>query len=131
MVMLAQIAQRPVVLVLLDSSASSSRIGDAQRVKTPMETGEVPRDSKAAGCTARGAKAGKGNKAGKAVAVKEASPAGHPSSYCCPAAPHFGALSGATSPAVPSAIFLGGCPHLMASQHTRDLGETGLCGRGS
>ncbi|HQD66310.1 MAG TPA: D-alanyl-D-alanine endopeptidase, partial [Casimicrobium huifangae] len=40
-VMLAQIAQRPVVLVLLDSVGKFSRIGDAQRVKTWMETGEV------------------------------------------------------------------------------------------
>ena len=40
-VMLAHIAQRPVVLVLLDSVGKFSRLGDAQRVKTWMETGEV------------------------------------------------------------------------------------------
>ncbi|TAG02936.1 MAG: D-alanyl-D-alanine endopeptidase [Betaproteobacteria bacterium] len=40
-VMLAQIAQRPVVLVLLDSVGRFSRLGDAHRVKTWMETGEV------------------------------------------------------------------------------------------
>jgi serine-type D-Ala-D-Ala endopeptidase (penicillin-binding protein 7) len=40
-VMLAQIAQRPVVMVLLDSVGKFSRIGDANRVKTWMETGEV------------------------------------------------------------------------------------------
>jgi serine-type D-Ala-D-Ala endopeptidase (penicillin-binding protein 7) len=40
-VMLAQIAKRPVVLVLLDSVGKFSRIGDAQRIKTWMETGEV------------------------------------------------------------------------------------------
>ena len=40
-VMLAQIAQRPVVLVLLDSVGKFSRLGDANRVKTWMETGEV------------------------------------------------------------------------------------------
>lgn len=64
-VMLAQIAQRPVVLVLLDSVGKFSRIGDAQRVKTWMETGEVlalPKPQAAR----KGAKAGKG-KAGKAV----------------------------------------------------------------
>jgi D-alanyl-D-alanine endopeptidase (penicillin-binding protein 7) len=40
-VMLAQIAQRPVVMVLLDSVGKYSRLGDAHRVKTWMETGEV------------------------------------------------------------------------------------------
>ena len=40
-VMMAQIAQRPVVLVLLDSVGKFSRLGDAQRIKTWMETGEV------------------------------------------------------------------------------------------
>jgi serine-type D-Ala-D-Ala endopeptidase (penicillin-binding protein 7) len=40
-VMFAQIAKRPVVLVLLDSVGKFSRIGDAQRIKTWMETGEV------------------------------------------------------------------------------------------
>ncbi len=40
-VMFAKIAQRPVVLVLLDSVGRFSRIGDAQRIKTWMETGEV------------------------------------------------------------------------------------------
>ncbi len=40
-VMLAQIAQRPVVVVLLDSVGRFSRLGDAHRVKTWMETGEV------------------------------------------------------------------------------------------
>jgi D-alanyl-D-alanine endopeptidase (penicillin-binding protein 7) len=40
-VMLAQIAQRPVVMILLDSVGKFSRLGDAQRVKTWVETGEV------------------------------------------------------------------------------------------
>ncbi len=40
-VMLTEIAKRPVVLVLLDSVGKFSRIGDAQRIKTWMETGEV------------------------------------------------------------------------------------------
>jgi serine-type D-Ala-D-Ala endopeptidase (penicillin-binding protein 7) len=40
-VMFAKIAQRPVILVLLDSVGRFSRIGDAQRIKTWMETGEV------------------------------------------------------------------------------------------
>ncbi|HOB01733.1 MAG TPA: D-alanyl-D-alanine endopeptidase, partial [Casimicrobium huifangae] len=64
-VMLAQIAQRPVVLVLLDSVGKFSRIGDAQRVKTWMETGEVLAIPKPQAAR-KGAKAGK-NKAGKAV----------------------------------------------------------------
>ncbi|MCX8098823.1 MAG: D-alanyl-D-alanine endopeptidase [Casimicrobiaceae bacterium] len=41
MVMLAQIASRPVILVLLDSAGRLGRIGDAQRIRTWMETGEV------------------------------------------------------------------------------------------
>lgn len=40
-VMLAKIAQRPVIMVLLDSVGKFSRIGDANRIKTWMETGEV------------------------------------------------------------------------------------------
>ncbi|MFN3629766.1 MAG: D-alanyl-D-alanine endopeptidase [Casimicrobiaceae bacterium] len=40
-VMLAQIASRPVVLVLLDSVGRYGRIGDAHRIRTWMETGEV------------------------------------------------------------------------------------------
>lgn len=40
-VMFAQIAQRPVVLVLLDSVGKFSRLGDAQRIKTWIETGEI------------------------------------------------------------------------------------------
>lgn len=40
-VMFTKIAQRPVVMVLLDSVGKYSRLGDAQRVKTWMETGEV------------------------------------------------------------------------------------------
>ena len=68
-VMLAQIAQRPVVLVLLDSVGKFSRIGDAQRVKTWMETGEVLAIPKPQAAR-KGTKAGK-NKAGKAVSKKK------------------------------------------------------------
>jgi len=68
-VMLAQIAQRPVVLVLLDSVGKFSRIGDAQRVKTWIETGEVLAIPKPQAAR-KGAKAGK-NKAGKAVSKKK------------------------------------------------------------
>ena len=68
-VMLEQIAQRPVVLMLLDSVGKFSRIGDAQRVKTWMETGEVLAIPKPQAAR-KGAKAGK-NKAGKAVSKKK------------------------------------------------------------
>ena len=40
-VMLATIASRPVVIVLLDSIGKLSRLGDAQRVKHWLETGET------------------------------------------------------------------------------------------
>jgi D-alanyl-D-alanine endopeptidase (penicillin-binding protein 7) len=40
LVMLANIASRPVVIVLLDSYGKLSRIADAQRVKYWLETGE-------------------------------------------------------------------------------------------
>jgi D-alanyl-D-alanine endopeptidase (penicillin-binding protein 7) len=40
LVMLANIASRPVVIVLLDSYGRLSRIADAQRVKYWLETGE-------------------------------------------------------------------------------------------
>lgn len=68
-VMLAQIAQRPVVLVLLDSVGKFSRIGDAQRVKTWIETGEVLAIPKPQAAR-KGAKPGK-NKAGKAVSKRK------------------------------------------------------------
>jgi len=40
-VMLAHIASRPVVMVLLDSAGRFGRLGDAQRIRTWIETGEV------------------------------------------------------------------------------------------
>ena len=75
-VMLAQIAQRPVVMILLDSVGKFSRLGDAQRVKTWVETGEVlplppPPKPMRAMKGKRGVKfamkAGKAGKAGKAI----------------------------------------------------------------
>ena len=71
-VMLAQIAQRPVVLVLLDSVGKFSRLGDANRVKTWIETGEVlaipvPKPKAIAKKTVKGAK----GKRGKVVIVKK------------------------------------------------------------
>jgi D-alanyl-D-alanine endopeptidase (penicillin-binding protein 7) len=69
-VMLAQIAQRPVVLVLLDSVGKFSRLGDAQRVKTWMETGEVLALPRPVAVSKKGARAGKA-KRGKVVVVKK------------------------------------------------------------
>ncbi len=40
-VMLATIASRPMVIVLLDSLGKYTRLGDAQRVKHWLETGEA------------------------------------------------------------------------------------------
>ena len=66
-VMLAQIAQRPVVLVLLDSVGKFSRLGDAQRVKTWIETGEVLAIPKPKAIAKKGVK----GKRGKATVVKK------------------------------------------------------------
>jgi D-alanyl-D-alanine endopeptidase (penicillin-binding protein 7) len=66
-VMMAQIAQRPVVLILLDSVGKFSRLGDAQRVKTWMETGEVLAIPKPKAIIKKGVK----GKRGKAVIVKK------------------------------------------------------------
>ena len=66
-VMLAQIAQRPVVLVLLDSVGKFSRLGDANRVKTWMETGEVLEIPKPKAVAKRGVK----GKRGKVAVVKK------------------------------------------------------------
>ena len=66
-VMLAQIAQRPVVLILLDSVGKFSRLGDAQRVKTWIETGVVLAIPKPMAMVKKSVKA----KRGKAVAVKK------------------------------------------------------------
>ncbi len=69
-VMLAHIAQRPVVLVLLDSVGKFSRLGDAQRVKTWMETGEVLALPRPVAATKKGARSGKA-KRGKVVVAKQ------------------------------------------------------------
>ena len=69
-VMLAHIAQRPVVLVLLDSVGKFSRLGDANRVKTWMETGEVLAIPKPRAVVRKFAKNGKA-KRGKIVIVKK------------------------------------------------------------
>ena len=56
LVMLANIVNRPVVIVLLDSYGKLSRIADAQRVKYWLETGEslaLPTASKAKRATHR------------------------------------------------------------------------------
>jgi len=66
-VMLAQIAQRPVVLVLLDSVGKFSRLGDANRVKTWMETGEVLAIPKPRAIAKRSVK----GKRGKGAVVKK------------------------------------------------------------
>lgn len=66
-VMMAQIAQRPVVLILLDSVGKFSRLGDAQRVKTWIETGVVLSIPKPIAMVKKGVKA----KRGKAVIVKK------------------------------------------------------------
>ncbi len=66
-VMFAQIAQRPVVLVLLDSVGKFSRLGDAQRVKTWIETGEVLALPKPKAIAKKGVK----GKRGKAAVVKK------------------------------------------------------------
>lgn len=70
-VMLAQIAQRPVVMVLLDSVGKFSRLGDAHRVKTWMETGEVLAIPKPKAAVRKG-KGGKAAKSGKTRAGKAA-----------------------------------------------------------
>ena len=69
-VMLAHIAQRPVVLVLLDSVGKFSRLGDANRVKTWMETGEVLAIPTLKAVVRKGVKSGKA-KRGKVVIVKK------------------------------------------------------------
>ena len=66
-VMLAQIAQRPVVLILLDSVGKFSRLGDAQRVKTWIETGVVLAIPKPPAMVKKAVKA----KRGKAIVVKK------------------------------------------------------------
>ena len=69
-VMMAQIAQRPVVLVLLDSAGKFSRLGDANRVKTWMETGEVLAIPTFKAVVRKGMKNNK-SKRGKVVIVKK------------------------------------------------------------
>ena len=69
-VMLAYIAQRPVVLVLLDSVGKFSRLGDANRIKTWMETGEVLAIPTLKAVVRKGMKNNKA-KRGKVVIVKK------------------------------------------------------------
>lgn len=68
-VMLAKIAQRPVIMVLLDSVGKFSRIGDANRIKTWMETGEVLEIPKPV--VFKKSKAKRGAKAGPKVIAKK------------------------------------------------------------
>ena len=49
LVMLANIASRPLVIVLLDSNGKFTRLGDAQRIKHWVETGEALAPPPAAG----------------------------------------------------------------------------------
>jgi D-alanyl-D-alanine endopeptidase (penicillin-binding protein 7) len=68
-VMLATIASRPMVIVLLDSIGKYTRLGDAQRVKHWLETGEalaLPAQRRTAGGTTAKANAPRG-KAAKPV----------------------------------------------------------------
>jgi serine-type D-Ala-D-Ala endopeptidase (penicillin-binding protein 7) len=67
-VMFAKVAQRPVVMVLLDSVGKFSRLGDAHRVKTWMETGEVLEIPKPKAVVKKG-KAKRGSKV--AIGVKK------------------------------------------------------------
>jgi D-alanyl-D-alanine endopeptidase (penicillin-binding protein 7) len=60
LVMLAQVASRPVVIVLLDSVGKYSRLGDANRVKYWLETGNALPTPKAAP-RSRGKKVYKGH----------------------------------------------------------------------
>ncbi|MBS0321642.1 MAG: D-alanyl-D-alanine endopeptidase [Proteobacteria bacterium] len=57
LVMMAQIASRPVVIVLLDSVGKYTRLGDAARVKYWLETGNTMPSSKVAAVTKAPAKA--------------------------------------------------------------------------
>jgi len=66
-VMMAQIAQRPVVVVLLDSVGKLARLGDANRVKTWMETGVVLAIPKPQAVVRKAVK----SKRGKVVIVKK------------------------------------------------------------
>jgi D-alanyl-D-alanine endopeptidase (penicillin-binding protein 7) len=45
LVMMANVASRPVVIVLLDSFGKLSRIGDANRIRHWLETGETLQDA--------------------------------------------------------------------------------------
>jgi serine-type D-Ala-D-Ala endopeptidase (penicillin-binding protein 7) len=63
LVMLANIASRPVVIVLLDSYGRLTRIGDANRVKYWLETGEAQPSAVAA-------KPGAKSKRGKAIPAR-------------------------------------------------------------
>ena len=48
LVMQAKVAEKPVVIVLLDSNGKMTRVGDANRIKRWMETASVGRDTRTA-----------------------------------------------------------------------------------
>jgi D-alanyl-D-alanine endopeptidase (penicillin-binding protein 7) len=72
LVMLATIASKPVVIVLLDSIGKYTRIGDAERVKRWIETGEgmMPEVVKRAVSRSRASASGKKRVRGSVKAVK-------------------------------------------------------------
>jgi D-alanyl-D-alanine endopeptidase (penicillin-binding protein 7) len=57
LVMLATIASKPFVIVLLDSAGKYTRLGDAQRVRQWLETGEAVATTVSAKTTSKSAKA--------------------------------------------------------------------------
>jgi D-alanyl-D-alanine endopeptidase (penicillin-binding protein 7) len=58
LVMLANVSQRPVIIVLLDSIGRYTRLGDAERVKHWLETGDALPLPEVRKASARGAKSG-------------------------------------------------------------------------
>jgi len=74
LVMLAQIASRPVVIVLLDSVGKYTRLGDATRVKQWIETGKTMPVAKAAISAASKARKPAASPSSRAVSVSARRP---------------------------------------------------------
>ena len=75
LVMLANVASKPMIIVLLDSIGKFTRLGDAQRVKYWLETGQTLPLAAAFGYKEPAARAAKSAKPRAVVKVKGKAPA--------------------------------------------------------
>ena len=125
LVMLATIASKPFVIVLLDSVGKYTRLGDAQRVRHWLETGEALPATAAKGAPRPRRQSVSDTPAKKAPPPASPTPAGIRRGSDAPSESRRFALSPSSIPAVPLEQFLRMRPRLRgdlaAREHPREL----------